>query len=476
MSESDLTIKADELKGQGNACFKAKKWKEALEWYTKAIEMGGEKTATYYSNRATVHYKLESYGSAELDATTAVEGGFKKAYYRRGQTRILLGKLSLAIKDFKKALKFFPKSKETKIALKETQKALKKRKFASAINHDEPPISERIPVNQWTVPESYKGPKLELDDSLDFTMTKELVMELLEYFKSEKNLCTKYAASILLKALKVFKKVPTIVDLNLPKVTVCGDTHGQFYDLLHIFEIAGYPSEDNPFVFNGDFVDRGSFSCEVILTLLCFKILYPKHFHLTRGNHETVAMTSMYGFQGEANKKYSSEIYELFMEVFNWLPLGIIINKEALVVHGGIPKDPGVKIEDFRKIDRARQPPNTGYFCDLVWADPQPEPGFGVSPRGVSHRFGPDISKRFLDDNNLKYLVRSHEMKEGGYEIAHDGRVITVFSAPNYCDTMGNKGAVIIFREGKDLEFKTFEAQPHPNIPAMAYSNMRFLR
>jgi len=107
--------------------------------------------------------------------------------------------------------------------------------------------------------------------------------------------------------------------LNIPscnKITVCGDTHGQFYDLANIFKINGYPSEINPYLFNGDFVDRGSFSVEVILTLLAFKVANPNCMHLTRGNHESRNMTKLYGFEGEVLHKYDSKVYELFLTFF----------------------------------------------------------------------------------------------------------------------------------------------------------------
>nr|BAH11517.1 unnamed protein product [Homo sapiens] len=144
------------------------------------------------------------------------------------------------------------------------------------------------------------------------------------------------------------------------KITVCGDTHGQFYDLLNIFELNGLPSETNPYIFNGDFVDRGSFSVEVILTLFGFKLLYPDHFHLLRGNHETDNMNQIYGFEGEVKAKYTAQMYELFSEVFEWLPLAQCINGKVLIMHGGLFSEDGVTLDDIRKIERNRQPPDSG--------------------------------------------------------------------------------------------------------------------
>jgi serine/threonine-protein phosphatase 5 len=148
---------------------------------------------------------------------------------------------------------------------------------------------------------------------------------------------------------------------------------------------------------------------------------------------------------------------------------------KVFVVHGGLFSDDGVTLEDIRKIERGKEPPTSGIFSDMLWSDPQPFPGRSPSKRGVSCMFGPDITKQFLDLNGLELLIRSHEVKEEGYLVEHDGKCITVFSAPNYCDQMGNKGAMIIF-EDKDMapNFLQYDAVPHPAIPPMAYqpSNM----
>nr|KAF6272703.1 protein phosphatase 5 catalytic subunit [Myotis myotis] len=256
------------------------------------------------------------------------------------------------------------------------------------------------------------------------------------------------------------------------KITVCGDTHGQFYDLLNIFELNGLPSDTNPYIFNGDFVDRGSFSVEVILTLFGFKLLYPDHFHLLRGNHETDNMNQIYGFEGEVKAKYTAQMYELFSEVFEWLPLAQCINGKVLIMHGGLFSEDGVTLDDIRKIERNRQPPDSGPMCDLLWSDPQPQNGRSVSKRGVSCQFGPDVTKAFLEENHLDYIIRSHEVKAEGYEVAHGGRCVTVFSAPNYCDQMGNKASYIHLR-GSDLrpQFHQFTAVPHPDVKPMAYAS-----
>ncbi|KAE8721923.1 Serine/threonine-protein phosphatase 5 [Hibiscus syriacus] len=320
----------------------------------------------------------------------------------------------------------------------------------------------------------YSGAKIEGD-----VVTLDFVKKMMDDFKNQKCLHRRYAFQIVLQTREMLRAQPPLVDINVPDgshFTVCGDVHGQFYDLLNIFELNGLPSEENPYLFNGDFVDRGSFSVEVILTLFALKCMCPSAIYLARGNHESKSMNKIYGFEGEVRSKLSDTFVELFAEVFCCLPLAHVINQKVFVVHGGLFSVDGVKLSDIKAIDRFCEPPEEGLMCELLWSDPQPLPGRGPSKRGVGLSFGVDVTKKFLRDNNLDLIVRSHEVKDEGYEIEHDGKLITVFSAPNYCDQMGNKGAYIRF-EAPDLKpnIVTFAAVPHPDVKPMAYAN-NFLR
>lgn len=281
---------------------------------------------------------------------------------------------------------------------------------------------------------------------------------------------------MMVKIKTYLEQQPSLVKITIPPsghFTVCGDIHGQFYDLLNIFELNGVPSEENPYLFNGDFVDRGSFSVEVIFTLMGFKLLYPDHMFMARGNHESINMNQMYGFEGEVKEKYSIQMAQFFTEIFNWLPLAHLINNGVFVTHGGLFMEDGVTLDKIESYERNRQPPESGIMCDLLWSDPQFSTGRSASKRGVGVQFGPDITNSFLERNKLKFVIRSHEVKDDGYEVSHDGKCITVFSAPNYCDQMGNKGAFITLQEDLVPKFTTFDAVPHPDVKPMAYaSNM----
>jgi len=335
---------------------------------------------------------------------------------------------------------------------------------------DEKPLGEQLKVAvtaTGVVKGDYDGPHL------DGKVTIEFCMQLVEAFKNQKTLHRKYALKILQLLGEFLPTLPTLTDVPIApggKITVCGDTHGQFYDLRNIFEINGYPSEDNPYLFNGDFVDRGSFSIEVVLTLFAFKLALPNHFHLSRGNHETINMNKMYGFEGEAKHKYNGQMADFFTEVYNWLPLCHVIHNKVFVVHGGLFSRDGVTLDEIKQVDRNMQPPEHGLMTEMLWSDPQPQMGRSPSKRGTGTQFGPDVTEDFLKTNGLELLIRSHEVKENGYEVMHDGKCITIFSAPNYCDQIGNKGAFITLKEDCKPEFTMFDAVPHPAIKPMAYA------
>ncbi|CAI5978303.1 unnamed protein product [Closterium sp. NIES-65] len=528
---------------------------------------------------------------------------------------------------------------------------------------------------------TYDGPRMEGEE-----VTLSFVQKMMDAFKNQKKLHRRYAYQILFHIREQLRALPSLVDIQVPDgqhITVCGDIHGQLFDLMNIFDLNGLPSETNPYLFNGDFVDRGSFSVECIFTLFAFKCLYPTGIYLSRGNHESwnpwwssrgiylsrgnheswsiygfdgevkakcgepmvelfadvfcclpasshtsshpplssslcplsrTSMNRIYGFDGEVKAKCGEPMVELFADVFCCLPLAHVISSRVFVVHGGLFSKDGVSLDDVRGINRFQEPPDEGLMCEVLWSDPFPGQGrmpskrgvMGVlirvpspmcacttapilagtaaplmcyradvrgamerplpragahaqqerrgkrnaahpcccfcvcrcycslhvcaaglmcevlwsdpfhgqgrmpSKRGVGVAFGSDVTKRFLQDNKLDLVVRSHEVKEEGYEEEHEGQLITVFSAPNYCDQMGNKGAFIRFQapdlkpnfttytavvitvfsapnycdqmgnkgsfirfQAPDLKpnFTTYTAVPHPNVRPMAYAS-----
>jgi len=445
---------------------------QAIELYSNAIDFCP--TAVLYANRSIAYLRTECVGYALTDATKAIEldRGYVKGYYRRAAAYMSLGKFKLALKDFEAVVTARPNDKDAKTKFTECSKIVRKLAFEKAIAVDENKkcVADSIDLDSIAVESDYCGPALE-----DGLVTQEFVKNLMEWYKSQKTLHRKFAYKILIDIKKYLVELPSLIDITIPddkEFTVCGDIHGQFYDLMNIFKINGLPSESNPYLFNGDFVDRGSFSVECIFVLFSFKLLYPNSFFMSRGNHETCNMNQMYGFDGEVKAKYNAQMAELFTEVYNWLPLCHCLNKRVLVMHGGLFSNSEVTLDDIRSTDRNRQPPDEGIMCELLWSDPQPQPGLAPSKRGVGCQFGPDVTENFLKLNKLDYIIRSHEVKPEGYEVLHDGKCITVFSAPNYCDSIGNKGAFIRLKGDQMVpKYTTYEAVPHPDIRPMAYAS-----
>ena len=297
----------------------------------------------------------------------------------------------------------------------------------------------------------------------------------IQLFQQQQMMNSWYVSQLLQSCHNYFSKLPSLLQLSVPqapppneptakpRLTVCGDTHGQFYDLLHIFELNGYPHRTNPYVMNGDFVDRGAFGVEVMLTLLLFKLYDPDCIHLLRGNHETRWMNSAYGFSREVVRKFTGPMHPHFIKVFQSLPLAAVIGEKVLVVHGGIPTDDTVMLDDLSKIERGDDPREPSLMFDLLWSDPTEHSGVHNSGRGVdTKRFGPDVTAAFLKRNKLDLLVRSHEVRMEGYAIEQEGKTITVFSAPNYRDRVKNKGAYIHFDKTMTPVFTQFDCVPHP--------------
>eukprot|EP01121_Diplochlamys_sp_Union-15-3_P000369 TRINITY_DN10345_c0_g1_i1.p1 TRINITY_DN10345_c0_g1~~TRINITY_DN10345_c0_g1_i1.p1 ORF type:complete len:478 (-),score=77.14 TRINITY_DN10345_c0_g1_i1:121-1554(-) len=475
MADDEKKKLSEQKKNEANKLFLAFKYDQALQLYNQAIELDPS-NPILYGNKAFANLKLENFGDAITDATKAIEldPKYVKGYYRRGSAHLSLGHYDKGLKDFTQAVNLEPNNLEARNKAIECRKAFNLAKFRAAIATDDNiSATSKISLDDIIVDSDYDGPHWHGE-----TMTLDFVKKMMDHFKDRKNIHKKYAYKILIKVREYLMKQPCLINIDVPvgqEITVCGDVHGQYYDVLNIFKINGLPSETNPYLFNGDFVDRGSFSCEVIFTFLAFKLLYPNHFFMARGNHESKSMNKMYGFEGEVIAKYSQEAYEIFGEVFCALPLAHVINKKILVVHGGLFSDDNIKLEDILKIDRFREPPESGPMSDILWSDPQPFNGRGRSKRGIGQTFGPDITKRFLEQNGLDLVIRSHEVKDQGYQVEADGKLITVFSAPNYCDQIGNKGAFIRF-EGGELKpkFTTFDAVPHPSVPPMAYASPFF--
>jgi serine/threonine-protein phosphatase PP1 catalytic subunit len=264
------------------------------------------------------------------------------------------------------------------------------------------------------------------------------------------------------EAITVLRQDPIVLNILAP-VNVIGDIHGQFYDLLTYFQRGGSLPQTS-YLFLGDYVDRGYNSIETISYLLALKIKHPKSVWMLRGNHETPEVSKLYGFQEECEARYhGAGLFEKFTEVFRWLPMAAIISDRIFCVHGGLSRDLAT-LDLLRKIQRPLDIPDEGMLADLLWADPDKDvKGYDESVRGTSYVFGADVVREFLDANDFDLICRGHQCVMGGFDFPfpQDQSVLTVFSAPNYCDELGNNGAML---KVDQLLRCSFEIIPPPGV------------
>ncbi|CAD6207774.1 unnamed protein product [Miscanthus lutarioriparius] len=249
--------------------------------------------------------------------------------------------------------------------------------------------------------------------------------------------------SLCAAAKDVFMRQPSLLDLDAP-ISVCGDVHGQYRDLLRIFHATGGFPPRSKYLFLGDYVDRGDQSLETICLLLAYKVRYPEHLFLLRGNHECASINRIYGFYDECKRRYSVRLWRLFSDCFNCLPVAALVDGRVLCVHGGL--SPHLRsLDQIRRLPRPCDVPEEGLLCDLLWSDPSPQDSGWADneDRGVSCTFGSDVVADFLRRHDLDLVCRAHQVVEDGYEFFADRQLVTVFSAPNYCGEFDNAGAVM---------------------------------
>ncbi|UJR37256.1 hypothetical protein I4U23_029965 [Adineta vaga] len=334
-------------------------------------------------------------------------------------------------------------------------------------NSTSPSINDRVMKNIPCPPNT----RLTAYDVFD-SRGKPRVDILKAHFIAEGRVTEDVALKIIEDGAKLLRQEKTMIDVEAP-ITVCGDVHGQYFDLMKLFEVGGSPATTR-YLFLGDYVDRGYFSIECVLYLWSMKILYPTTFFLLRGNHECRHLTEYFTFKTECKIKYTERVYNACMEAFDCLPLAALMNGQFLCVHGGLSPEIHT-LEDIKRLDRFKEPPPYGPMCDLLWSDPLED--YGVertteqyshnTVRGCSYFYSYAACCDFLQNNQLLSIIRAHEAQDAGYRMYKKCQstgfpsLITIFSAPNYLDVYNNKAAILKY-ENNVMNIRQFNCSPHP--------------
>ncbi|XP_044525196.1 serine/threonine-protein phosphatase with EF-hands 1 [Gracilinanus agilis] len=362
-----------------------------------------------------------------------------------------------------------------------TQKKEESMLYQSIASIESQRLDTKTVLRMVEVPDSYEGPRL------IFPLTYTDVLLLINAFKENQILHARYVLEVLVEAKKVLKQLPNIthiMSIEAKELTICGDIHGKLDDLFLIFYKNGLPSGNNRYVFNGDFVDRGENSMEVLMVLFALFLVFPNDVYLNRGNHEDFLMNLRYGFTKEITSKYKIESKKRKKQNAVKLQRPNLAQRRAEKRHfplflekmRSVLMPPSTPSEvELRNIQFSQNIQSSSLSLDqmskndwdqiinLLWSDPRNKKGcFPNTSRGGGCYFGPDITNQILNKFALKMIIRSHECKPNGFEICHDGKVITLFSASNYYEEGSNRGAYLKLK--KDLIPRFFQYQCHQMV------------
>ena len=331
-----------------------------------------------------------------------------------------------------------------------------------------------------------ENPKNALDGNLE--LLKELLKDVREVFDSE----------------------TVVINLTVKeddRLVLVGDIHGQFRDLqTHILSpqrenvspstsspratssssspgaTGSTTKKDDMYLFLGDYVDRGPHGVEVIMLLFALKVEYPENIFLIRGNHEEIQTCRMYGFLQECKAKLDFPSFSVFAQTFCHIPLAATVTCSAgsiFCAHGGLSPHT-VAIEALMFINRLEygetmDSSEEGEIVDgLLWSDPCERPGYKQNMRGCGFTFGADATEAFCQQNDVQFICRAHQMVMEGFQWDHDNRLLTIFSAPNYCGINNNKGAIAILdgtkqKKGERIHLDMMAYESAPASPCMLY-------
>ena len=469
----------------GNQHFKCQHFNEAIENYTKAIEIDPF-NSLIYSNRALCYIKIQNYSSALQDSKTAFEldENNEKAWYRHSIASFHLNDLETALKSIKKAMElssdpsianFFHQIRNEMEKECSTKQMSEVRKGnvenstdsqSSQLAHSTEISTENSEENSTenSTKKSIEKPmKNEVKENEEYKG--DLTFKIWRKYVEENKYPKAFILQVLKQAKSILSKRPAVMEITPTKLRIVGDIHGQFcvleklYDEITELRLQSEMKEEKhfsyPLLFNGDIIDRGMRGVDYFIGILLLLLEHPNDVYINRGNHENCEMNETFGFKIEVMKKCGNDFYSHFSEIFEYLPVCHILRNTIFIVHGGLPKENINVRKAF--ISKKKEYLDDDIETGFLWADPQEKAGFSPSPRNVGHLFGPDVLLRFLTENKFKYVVRSHEVKMKGYEWDRTGKLLTVFSAPKY-QQLNNVGAFVDvwFDDEEEVEIPHF--------------------
>ena len=398
-------------------------------------------TANYSSKNTSTEFEAKT----NLNKVKSIDSEKKK---NKKYDLAKKGKRSKSKKDIKKENPIYDIKEELKDILvnKNHNNANSSNQNIKTINN-----SEKKESSNSSLIQIIKETPEEINERLDKLINKLLLAK--EYKpNTEIDLLEEEIKWVIIKSYEIIKNQPVFIELNSP-INICGDVHGQFYDLLRLFNYGGEPPKAN-YLFLGDYVDRGKNSLETIVLLLCYKIKYPENFFMLRGNHESDNINKTYGFYDECKRRVNIKLWKKFNDLFNIFPITAIIKDKILCMHGGLSPDL-LNFDLLKKIVRPTEVPDSGLLCDLLWSDPGENiDSWGENERGVSYTFSEKIVEEFLDKYDLDLICRAHQVVENGYEFFANRQLVTIFSAPNYCGEFDNAGAMMLIDKDLMCTFK----------------------
>ncbi|RXN11841.1 serine threonine- phosphatase 2A catalytic subunit beta isoform [Labeo rohita] len=387
--------------------------------------------------------------------------------YKNSNPQIIFGVTESGVTLVNKLKQPAPSVDGAETPTKQKCDAALKRKRLKTWTSPQPSVAQRVKADKDVaykmakrrICEDYRRIAPVMDDK---AFTKELD-QWVEQLNECKQLTENQVRTLCEKAKEILTKESNVQEVRCP-VTVCGDVHGQFHDLMELFRIGG-KSPDTNYLFMGDYVDRGYYSVETVTLLVALKVRYPERITILRGNHESRQITQVYGFYDECLRKYgNANVWKYFTDLFDYLPLTALVDGQIFCLHGGL--SPSIDtLDHIRALDRLQEVPHEGPMCDLLWSDPDDRGGWGISPRGAGYTFGQDISETFNHANGLTLVSRAHQLVMEGYNWCHDRNVVTIFSAPNYCYRCGNQAAIMELDDTLKYSFLQFDPAPRRGEP-----------